>query len=69
MIRIPDPNPDFLLILDPGSKGQKGPDPGPATLVDTHHFYAHIRILPVPVKADLNPDRTFPGYRVKSSLA
>ncbi len=25
---IPDPDPDFLPILDAGSKGQKAPDPG-----------------------------------------
>ncbi len=36
-IRIPDPDPAFLSIPDPGSRGQKGtgsqiPDPGSATL-------------------------------------
>ncbi len=30
--RIPDPDPDFLPILDPGVK--KAPDPGSGTLVD-----------------------------------
>jgi hypothetical protein len=26
--QIPDADPDFLLIPDPGSRGQKAPDPG-----------------------------------------
>jgi hypothetical protein len=32
-IRIPDPDPDFLPIPDPGSRGQKGSVSGSATLV------------------------------------
>jgi hypothetical protein len=30
---IPDPDPDFLPITDPGVKNKKAPDPGSATLI------------------------------------
>ncbi len=30
--QIPDPDPDFLPIPDPGCRGHRIPDPGPATL-------------------------------------
>jgi len=39
-IRIPDPNPDLLHIPDIGSRSQKAPDPGSATLPLTIHQMA-----------------------------
>ncbi len=43
---IPDPDPDFLTIQDPGSRGQKctGPGPGSATLLlRSHHEVKKIK--------------------------
>ncbi len=44
---IPDPDPDFLPIPDPGCRAQKAPDSGSATLETTKRSkdYEYVRNL------------------------